>query len=170
MKLLRKKEIKNKFKKFKRNKEIYVILENIQYARNVASIFRTCDAAQVKRLYLTGISHKPPFGKDLKKVSRNKEKSVEWVYFEDTTQAIDHARAKGFKVFAVDLTDESKSSYVLPELLKETEKICFVFGNEVHGITKKVLERCNESITIPMFGRGASLSVGVSVGIVLYSF
>ena len=68
MKQLRGKEIKKYFKnKPKRDYDVVVVLENIQYAKNVANIFRTSESAGVKKIYLTGISHHPPFGKDLKK-------------------------------------------------------------------------------------------------------
>jgi tRNA G18 (ribose-2'-O)-methylase SpoU len=162
MKALNKKEIKKKFKKNKRDKEIYVLIENIQYARNVASIFRTCDAAGVRKLLITGISTTPPFGKDLTKASRAKEKSVQWEYFENTGKAIKKLKHLGFKVYAVELTLEKK--------IENEEKVCFLVGNEVHGVKKETLASVDDSIYIPMYGRGASLNVGVSLAVVLFSF
>ena len=171
MKQLRKKEIK-RFIKFqrKRRQRITLLLENIQYARNVASIFRTADASGVERLYLTGISRKPPFGKELKKVSRKKEFSVPWAYSDNSIGVIRKLKKDGYKIFAIEMTDKSSSIYDLPILIKSHRKICFVAGSEVYGITKETLKYCDESIFIPMFGKGASLNVAISVGIVLYSF
>jgi tRNA G18 (ribose-2'-O)-methylase SpoU len=170
MKQLRKKEIKKLFKEVKRDKEIYVILENIQYARNVASIFRTLDAGGVRRLYLTGISQQPPFGKELKKTSRNKERSVEWMYEEDTGRVINTLKKLGFVIIAVELTDNSKSISELPQLISKDSKVCFIFGSEVFGVKKTTLEKVDMAIHIPMYGRGASLNVSTTVGIILYGF
>ncbi len=171
MRQLNKKEIKKFLKKpLKREKEIYLVLENIQYANNVASMFRTADAAAVRRIYLTGISHKPPFGKDLQKTSRHKEDSVEWMYEESAANVIDKLKRQGFKVIAIELTDTAKHLFELPEVIENDEKICFVAGSEVFGITKTTLAKCDESIYIPMFGKGASLNVSAAVAIVLFSF
>ncbi len=170
MRQLRKKEIKKLMKVEKRESEIYLILENIQYARNVASIFRTADAAGIKRLYLTGISQKPPFGKELKKASRNKEESVEWFYKNTTGEVLQTLKKLGFYIVGIELTDESKSINELNDFLKDKNKVCFIAGSEVYGITNSTLEKCDLTVHIPMYGKGASLNVGTSIGIVLYSF
>ncbi len=50
MKKLSKKEIKKFFKEERyRKQEIVIVLDNLQYPRNVASIFRTAEAAGVKK-------------------------------------------------------------------------------------------------------------------------
>lgn len=169
MRQLRKKEIKKMFKEFKREQEIYLILENIQYARNVASIFRTADAAGVRRMYLTGISKTPPFGKELMQTSRFKEKSVEWMYQENTASLIQSLKKKEFYVVAVELTDSAISMYELTDKIHDHDKVAFVFGSEVFGVKKETLAACHEAMFIPMYGRGASLNVGASVAIALYS-
>ena len=70
MRQLHKKEVKKlKVSLPSPSKDVVLILENIEYARNVASIFRTADATGVKKIYLTSSSAKPPFGKDLEKIS-----------------------------------------------------------------------------------------------------
>ena len=156
-------------KEEKREQEIYIILENIQYATNVAAMFRTADAAGVKRIYLTGISQKPPFGKDLRKTSRTKEDSIDWQYKETTGEVINSLRDQGFYIIAVELTDESINMRDLKAKIAGKEKICFVAGSEVFGVNKATLERCDLSVHIPMYGKGASLNVTTSLGVVLYA-
>lgn len=171
MKQLRKQEVKKLFKTFpKRNKEIYLILENIEYARNVASIFRTAEAAGVRKIILTGISKVPPFGKELQKVSRHKENSVPWEFEQDTGRSINTLKKLGFKIIAIELTDNAISSYDLQKEIAKDTKVCFVAGSEVFGVKKTTLERCDTSVIIPMYGKLASLNVSTSVGIILYSF
>ncbi len=156
------------FKDQKRDKLIYLILENIEYARNVAGIFRTADAAGVKRIYLTGITKTPPFGKDLRKASRNKEASVEWCKG-DTGKIIHTLKKQGFRIVAIELTDKSIPMDTLDRTLQRENKICFIAGSEVYGIVKDTLAKCDLATHIPMYGKGASLNVGTSIGIVLYS-
>jgi tRNA G18 (ribose-2'-O)-methylase SpoU len=171
MKVLKKKEIKKLVnKQSNRDKTIFLILENIQYARNVASMFRTADAAGVRRVYLTGISHKPPFGKELSQVSRKKEESVEWMYKETSGIVINELKAKGFKIIAVELTDTAMELSNLSQSIRNDDKICFVLGSEVYGVTNATLSKCDSSVFIPMYGKGASLNVSSAGAIVLFSF
>lgn len=170
MRQLKKQEIKKLSKENKREKEIYLILENIQYATNVAAIFRTADAAGVRRIYLTGISKTPPFGKDLKKTSRSKEDSVEWMKRETTGEVIQTLKKLGFKVIAIELTEDAIPLDQLKNEIASDQKICLVAGSEVYGVNKNTLEKCDKAVMIPMYGKGASLNVSTSVGIVLYSF
>jgi 23S rRNA (guanosine2251-2'-O)-methyltransferase len=170
MRQLKKKEIKQLInKEYKREREIYLILENIQYARNVAGIFRTAESAGVRRIYLTGISQSPPFGKDLQKASRNSEKRVEWLKKESTGEVISQLKKQGFTIIAIELTDKSIHLNDLHEKLIDDPKICFVAGSEVYGVINKTLENCDLGVFIPMYGKGASLNVATSVGIVLFS-
>ena len=169
-KLFKYKDIKYKQKPLKRNKKIFVILENIQYATNVASILRTLDVCNVRRVYLTGTTHTPPFGSDLRKISRSAEKSLEWVYYENSIKAIANARSEGYKIIAVELTANATSVYDFADSIKsnDEENLCIVFGNENYGINKKTLEHCNMNIFVPIFTRNSTLSLPVKVGIVLY--
>lgn len=140
------------------------MLENIQYARNVGSMFRTADAAGVKELIMTGISHHPPFGKDLEKVSRSKERSVKWQYFESTANAIRYVKKLGFEIVAVEITDQGIDyrDFQFPQ------KLCLLVGNEAYGVVNKTLETVDSSIYIPMQGKGASLNVSTAAAIALF--
>ncbi len=45
-------------------KEVYVICDNIRSLENIGSIFRTSDALGVSKIYLCGISGRPPVGEN----------------------------------------------------------------------------------------------------------
>ena len=161
-KLLTKKQIKRLMKKYKPPLNLYLVLENIQYARNVASIFRIADAMRVKKIYLTGISHTPPFGKELTKVSRHKEKSVPWEYVKDTPKVLNYLKKHNITPVAIELTNMAVPFY---EFEYPTD-LALVVGNENYGITRKTLQYIHHAVFIPMFGKGASLNVHVSLAIV----
>ncbi len=168
MKQLRGVELRRYIKKDRQEKanthEIVVIGENIQYATNVASLFRIFDAIKVKELILTGISIKPPFGKDLKKASRNKEESLPWKYVEHPGKDIQRLKKLGYEIIALEVTDKgtrfSDRNY--------PEKVCIVIGNETYGVTRNTLEKVDSSVYLPMFGKGASLNVTVAAAILCY--
>jgi tRNA G18 (ribose-2'-O)-methylase SpoU len=167
MKPLQKKEIKKLFKEYKQKVEFVLIAENIQYARNVAELFRIADALRIQKIILTGISQKPPFGKDLVKVSRTKEDHVQWEYTEKSFNAIVKLKSQGFVVTALEITDEAVDVKSYIGNLK-SNKIAIVIGNEVYGVTRELLNHCDNSVYLPMYGKGGSLNVSVSLGILLY--
>lgn len=170
-KQLRGKDVKKYFRnKLERSQDIILLLENIQYAKNVANIFRTADSAGVSKIYLTGISQKPPFGKGLKKVSRNSENKVRYDYVEKTLDILPKLKEEGYHIIAIELTDHNILLPDLRDYLKDKEKVCFIAGNEDSGVNRTTLEKCDTAVTIPMFGKNPSLNVNVSVGIVLFSF
>ncbi len=148
--------------------ELVVVLENIQYARNVAESFRISDAVKVSRIVLTGISQQPPFGKDLQKVSRSKERSIPWEYADTTAKAITKLKKQGFTVVAVELTENAMD---MPEFLGRlhSKKIAVIVGNEGYGIVKSTLSLVDNQVILPMFGKGASLNVSVSLAVFLYT-
>ena len=66
---------------------IYVVLDNIRSALNVGAIFRTCDAANIKKLFLCGITAYPPH-KKIPKTALGAVEFVNWEYFKTTIEAI----------------------------------------------------------------------------------
>ena len=47
------------FKKIEKD-PIIVLLDDVRSLNNIGSVFRTCDAMRVKKIYLCGITGKPP--------------------------------------------------------------------------------------------------------------
>jgi tRNA G18 (ribose-2'-O)-methylase SpoU len=119
--------------------------------------------------YLTGITKTPPFGKELSKTSRNKEKSVTWKYLENFDSVINKLKSDGFVVVGVELTEDALEISELKTKLKDTKKICLILGNEVHGIKRTTIQKTDLVTFIPMYGRGASLNVSASLAIALFS-
>ena len=62
---------------------LIVIFDNVRSLNNIGSIFRTCDAFLVEKIYLCGITAVPPH-KDIYKTALGATESVEWEYAADT--------------------------------------------------------------------------------------
>ncbi|MBI2013535.1 MAG: TrmH family RNA methyltransferase [Candidatus Colwellbacteria bacterium] len=151
------------------------ILHNIRSLHNVGSIFRTADGAGVKKLYLTGYTPSPvdKFGKkipQLTKVSLGAEDSVEWEKVSNISFLISHLKRDGYKIYAVEQSPRSipyNSKGVMTHH-NTAKKLVLVFGNEVRGLSKAILKKCDKILEIPMRGKKESLNVSVAFGIVVY--
>jgi 23S rRNA (guanosine2251-2'-O)-methyltransferase len=150
--------------------EIVAVLQNIRSLHNVGSIFRTAEAAGVKKLYLTGVTPSPldRFGlvrDQLKKVSLGAEKNVLWEKVESTTDLIDQLKSKGYKIISV---EQDKRSVSYDNFKLPNKKTAVVFGHEVDGVSKEILDKSDKIIEIPMSGKKESLNVSVAFGIVVF--
>lgn len=149
--------------------EIKVILHNIRSSLNVGSIFRTADGAGVTSLYLTGYTPTPidRFGRNeatIAKTALGAEKSVSWEKG-DITEVVKSLKSDGYSVIGIEQTSDAQDY----KGFKPKEKTVFIFGNEVGGIEKEILELCDEVIEIPMHGEKESLNVAVAAGVILFS-
>ena len=79
---------------------IVVVLDNIRSMHNVGSVFRTADAFLIESVYLCGYTPRPPH-RDIHKTALGATESVEWRYFENTLDAVEELRARGYEVCAV---------------------------------------------------------------------
>jgi 23S rRNA (guanosine2251-2'-O)-methyltransferase len=158
-------------KKQKKTKyPIRVILDNIRSALNVGAIFRTCDATNIEKLMLCGITAYPPHNK-IPKTALGATESVPWEHFESVKEAIKLLRNPNH------ITIQPYSHVVSVELIRNATSLwdfkfqpntALIFGNEITGVSKEVLDMSDDVVKIPMFGEKKSLNVATSCGIVLY--
>lgn len=150
-----------------RKRPLLLVLENIRSMHNVGSIFRTADAFLVEKLCLCGYTPRPPH-RDIYKTALGATDTVLWEHFDQTVPLLLHLRQQGYKVLALEQTAGSiglQSFRPLPE-----EKIAFILGNEVDGVSESALACCDGSVEIPQFGSKHSLNVSVAAGLVLWEF
>ncbi len=144
-------------------KEFYVICDNIRSLENIGSIFRTADALGINKIFLCGISGKPPHSK-ISKTALGAEKTIPFEYYSQTWRLIEKLQKE--RVNIISLEQDKKS--VLYTKLKPKFPLALIIGNEVKGISKKILEKSDKIIYLPMQGQKESLNVSVAFGIVGY--
>ncbi len=152
---------------FKQAKKIplVVVLDNVRSMNNIGSVFRTADAFRVEKLYLCGITGTPP-NAEIHKTALGAELSMDWVYFEETLQAVEDLKREGYTVFCV---EQAANSITLPDLqMNTTQKYAVVLGNEVKGVAQEVIDASDGCIEIPQYGTKHSLNVSVAGGIVVW--
>ena len=144
---------------------IYVALDNIRSAQNVGSFFRTCDSLGVDKIFLCGITSVPP-NKEILKTALGATESVKWEHFENTSKCIETLKKKGFTIICIEQTE--KSLMLDKYEFNIDENICLVFGNEIEGVSKEIIEMANDCVEIPQLGTKHSLNVSVAGGIVIW--
>ena len=146
---------------------IVLVLDNIRSAHNVGSAFRTSDAFKVDRIVLCGICAVPPSA-EIHKSALGAEDSVPWEHVGDTLEAVARLREEGYRIVAVEQTENSvKLGEFRPV---PGERYALIFGNEVDGVQQSVVDASDFALEIPQYGTKHSLNVSVSIGVVLWQF
>ncbi len=149
-----------------------LILHNIRSVHNVGSCFRTADAAGIESIILSGYTPTPldRFNqprKDFAKVSLGAEKSVPWRYIKTLGSTVVKLTKENYLLVAIeqDINSIPLFSWQPPK----DKKLAIVLGNEVRGVSKPLLEKCDIILEIPMRGKKESLNVSVTAGIALFT-
>ena len=144
---------------------IIVILDNVRSLNNIGSIFRTCDAFLIEKIFLCGITATPPH-KDIQKTALGATDTVGWEYQKDVLQTVRDLKAEGIKVCAI---EQAENAVFLDDFFpEEGQKYAYVFGNEVKGVQQEVVSASDAVLEIPQLGSKHSLNIAVSAGVVLW--
>lgn len=144
---------------------IIIILDNIRSLNNIGSVFRSSDAFLIKKIYLCGITATPP-NNEIRKTALGSTNSVDWEYAEDTIEVVKMLQQEGTIVCSIEQADKA---LMLNEFQPDDSKeYAFVFGNEVKGVSQKVVSASDFVIEIPQFGTKHSLNISVSAGVVIW--
>ena len=144
-------------------KEFYVICDNIRSLENIGSIFRTADALGVDKIFLCGISGKPPHHK-ISKTALGAEKTIPFEYCRQTGRLLDKLKKDKINIIALE-QDKKAIDY---RKFKPRFPLALIIGNEVKGISKNILKKCDKIIFLPMSGQKESLNVSVAFGVAGY--
>ncbi|MDF9830481.1 RNA methyltransferase [Parabacteroides sp. PF5-6] len=146
---------------------LIVVLDHVRSLHNVGSVFRTSDAFRVEAIYLCGITATPPHA-EIHKTALGAEDTVDWQYFQETSEAVEKLHQAGYTVCAI---EQAEGSVMLDNLLLDKEKkYAVILGNEVKGVQQEVVDNCDLCIEIPQYGTKHSLNVSVTAGIVIWDF
>jgi tRNA G18 (ribose-2'-O)-methylase SpoU len=142
---------------------VCVLLDNVRSMYNVGSFFRTADGAGVERIYLSGITARPPKNA-IAKTALGAEERVPW---EGSANALETAlalRARGYELAAVETSVRSVDLFDWAPRFP----VCLMFGHEVDGLNEELLAACDVHVRIPMLGGKHSLNVATAGGVALY--
>lgn len=144
---------------------LIVILDNIRSLNNIGSVFRTCDAFLIEKIYLCGITAQPPH-KDIHRTALGSTDSMTWEYVNDTLDVIHRLESDDVKIIAI---EQAENATMLNDFIPQPDtKYAVVFGNEVKGVTQNVVNTSDIVIEIPQYGTKHSLNISVSAGVVIW--
>jgi 23S rRNA (guanosine2251-2'-O)-methyltransferase len=146
-----------------RSLPVAVLLDNVRSLYNVGAFFRTADATGVEKLYLCGITGRPP-KRAIAKTALGAEESVAWEHAWDAQPTLEALRCRGYEIAAIETSVHAVDLFDW----RPHFPVCLVFGHEVEGIRSEISLFCDTHVRIPMLGAKHSLNVATAGGVVIY--
>jgi 23S rRNA (guanosine2251-2'-O)-methyltransferase len=156
----------NEYKNSKKT-NLIIILDDIRSLNNIGSVFRTCDAFLVEKIYLCGITACPPH-KDIQKTALGSTESVDWEYVENISELLIKLKKNKTKIWSIEQTNNSKK--LTDFCIEKDEKHALIFGNEVKGVSDIAIELSDDVLEIEQYGTKHSLNISVCSGIIIWEF
>lgn len=142
---------------------VSILLHDVRSLYNVGAFFRSADAAGCEKLYLSGITGRPPHA-GIAKTALGAEETVAWEHPADPAALLQRLRRQGHEIAAIETSVHATDLYDWQPRFP----VCVLFGHEVDGLSKPLLDLCDTHVRIPMLGRKHSLNVATAGGVVIY--
>jgi 23S rRNA (guanosine2251-2'-O)-methyltransferase len=142
---------------------VSLLLDNVRSMYNVGAFFRTADGAGIERIYLSGITARPP-KRALSKTALGAEERVPWTGVDDAVELVGGLHSSGHEIAAIETSVHAVDIFDW----KPRFPLCVLFGHEVDGLPAPLLELCDTHVRIPMLGLKHSLNVASAGAIVMY--
>ena len=137
---------------------VVVILEAVHRRHNVSAIMRSCECFGVHEVHLITDGFRPSKG-----AARGSERWLDIHRYTETAPAIEAVKARGFKVFVADLSEEAHS----PDTVPIDEPIAILMGAELTGVSDEARRLADGAVCVPMHGLTESLNVSVAAACIL---
>jgi len=141
--------------------KFYVICQNIRSLFNVGAIFRTADCFGADKIFLTGITGRPP-RREISKVALGAENWIPWEHHRQAARLIKKLKAAGVRIVAL---EQVKGKSINLNRWQPKFPLAVILGYEPKGLPRPLLALADEIVEIPMYGKKESLNVGVAFGI-----
>ena len=145
--------------------EQIIMLDTITSTENVGSIARSAAALGIDS-YMLPKEAPHPFSRRALRVSMGHASLLKTYIYNDIFETIKDLKLAGYRVYAAEI---SKGSTYLSNVITP-KKWVLIMGHEGKGISQKVLELCDEVVTIEMQEGIKSLNVSVAASIIMYQF
>lgn len=141
---------------------LLLVLDGIQDPHNLGACLRTADAAGVDAVVVPRHGA-AGLGPTVSKVAAGAAESIPFAAVSNTGKTLDWVSEYGISIIGTsDAGDKSLYDCDLGG------SVALVMGQEHSGLRKNIAARCDELVSLPMFGSVSSLNVSVATGICLY--
>lgn len=142
---------------------VSLLLDNIRSMYNVGSFFRTADGAGIERIFLSGITARPP-KRGIEKTALGAETRVPWLGIDNALDHVSKLRSEGYEIAAIETSERAVDIFDW----RAAFPVCVLFGHEVDGLPAPLLAACDTFVRLPMLGLKHSLNVSNAGAIVMY--
>ncbi|MEK9578685.1 MAG: RNA methyltransferase [Aquiluna sp.] len=144
---------------------LVAVLDRIQDPGNAGTVLRAADAAGADGVVFSKQSV-DLYNPKLVRSTAGSLLHIPAATEADTLSAIAELKAAGLQVLAT-----SGSGELLTEIAGESLAMptAWVFGNEASGVSQAVLEACDKTVAIPIYGSAESLNLSTAAAICLYT-
>ena len=142
---------------FERGGSIW-LLDGVQYPTNLGFGIRTIEVSGADAVVLN-ISRTHQDRRTIRRSSMRADRFIPVVY-SDTTSIIEEAKRAGFRIVAAE-----DVGTVEPWDADLTGDVLFVVGAEREGVSKEVLDACDEIVRLPMNGFVPSYNLQVAISV-----
>ncbi|MDP2339809.1 MAG: RNA methyltransferase [Deltaproteobacteria bacterium] len=140
---------------------ITVVMENIADAHNASAVLRTCEGLGVDTLHVV---EQPNKWEKNKAIARSADDWITVRKHQGLARCLGDLSADGFTLYAADVGP----GCVSVADVDVTGRVCFVFGSEHSGLSKRAKALTDKRFTVPMHGMVESFNVSVSAAVALW--
>ena len=141
---------------------LVMVLDGITDVRNFGAIARTAECAGANALIIPERGSVSA-GPDAMKTSAGALNYITVCRERNLAAGVKYLKDNGYAIVGV--TEKATMDYTGCDL---TVPVALVMGAEDTGISPEILELCDATVSIPMFGHIGSLNVSVAAGVLLY--
>ncbi len=148
-----------------RTRHLAIVLEDIYQPQNASAALRTAECLGVQDVYIIENRNRYRINPDVT-LGASKWLTLERFNHRDafnTPECLQVLRERGYRLVA---TSPQAGGLSLDQISLD-EKVAFLFGNEMDGLTQFSLEAADAHLWLPMFGFTKSYNISVSVAITL---
>lgn len=142
-----------------------IMLDNISSAENIGSIAR-CAAGMGIDSYLLPTQAPHPYGRRALRVSMGHMSKLKYSIYEDIFLTIKELKKKGYRIYGAEVTEDSTPL----SRVEVSQKWVLLMGNEGYGLSRELIDMCDEIVTIEMADGVRSFNVAVASSIIMYKF
>lgn len=147
--------------------DLAVILENVHDPHNLSAVVRTCDSVGIGEVYVLYTDPRLQNKKMMvgKKSSSGARKWVSVIRYHDVDTCIRDVKSKYQRIFGTHIGPKVKNACYDMDFVGPC---ALAFGNEHRGLSKEVIQNCDQLFMIPQVGLVQSLNISVACAIALY--
>lgn len=144
----------------KRTYDVVPVLDGLYDKGNVSAAMRSAEAMGLQEFHVIESGEK---FKSSSRVAQGSDKWLDVYKWKKVEPCVGYLKEKGYKIIATHLDASVPISEV-----DFTQKTAIVFGNEKDGVSKEILDVCDQRVIIPMQGFTQSFNISVAAAMSFY--